>query len=108
MRKSLWHVIPVLLAVFLCGCGGGSGSSGTVTIDPRSVLLAQSQTKAFTVTVTQCSDTRIRWSVTEGDSGGTITSDGVYTAPTNAGTYHVVATCDSDSSVYDTATVTVD
>ena len=107
MRTILGWGVPAVLAIFLFGCGGGSGSSGSVTIDPRSILLSVGQTKAFSVTVTQCTDTRVRWSVTEGDAGGTVTSDGVYTAPTTPGTYHVVAVCDADTSVNDTATVTV-
>ena len=105
MRIVFLQAAPILLALFLCGCGGGS--SRTVTIDPRSTQVSTGQTKVFSVTVTQCVDTRVRWTVTEGDTGGTITSDGVYTASGTPGTYHVVAACDTDPSVYDTATVNV-
>src|SRR5262249_14589005 len=39
--------------------------------------------------------------------GGTINSSGMYTAPANAGTYHVVATSVADTSKSKTAAVTV-
>jgi hypothetical protein len=33
-----------------------------------------------------------RWSIVQGASGGAVTNDGKYTAPSTAGTYHVLAT----------------
>ncbi len=107
MRTFYRGGIAAVLALVLVGCGLGSGSTGKVTIDPGSITLSPGQTKAFTVTVTQCRDTRVNWSVTEGDTGGKIKSDGVYTAPDTPGTYHVLASCDTDSNVNDTSTVTV-
>jgi hypothetical protein len=49
----------------------------------------------------------VTWSVQEGAAGGTITPTGVYTAPENAGTYHVVATSAADISRTAVAAVAV-
>jgi hypothetical protein len=43
----------------------------------------------------------------EGNSGGTITSAGLYTAPNTAGTYHVLVTSQADTTKSATAVVTV-
>jgi hypothetical protein len=103
----------VLLGVLLCllsGCGGGSGSSGpavSVTLSPTTASLAPAATQPFTATVAHNSNTAVTWSVQEGAAGGSITSAGVYTAPGTAGTYHVVATSQADSTKTAVATVTV-
>ncbi len=47
------------------------------------------------------------WSVQEGAAGGTVSTTGVYTAPANAGTYHVVATSQADTTKIATVAVTV-
>jgi hypothetical protein len=49
----------------------------------------------------------VTWSVIELQNGGAISSTGVFTAPANAGTYHVVATSNADESKSATATVIV-
>jgi hypothetical protein len=58
-------------------------------------------------TVTGATDTSVTWSVQEGAAGGTITSAGVYTAPTSEGTYHAVATSRADPARSAVATLTV-
>jgi hypothetical protein len=52
-------------------------------------------------------DSAINWSVEEGSAGGTITSDGYYTAPATTGTFHVIATLASDANKSAAASVTV-
>jgi hypothetical protein len=47
------------------------------------------------------------WSVQEGPAGGSITGDGVYTAPAANGVYHVIATLKTDASKTFTIPVTV-
>ena len=69
-----------------------------VAISPSPGAVYACQTLAFTATVTGASDTRVTWSVQEGAAGGTITTAGAYTAPANAGTYHVVAASVADPS----------
>jgi len=65
------------------------------------------QAQAFTATVTGSSNTSVTWSVQEGASGGSITNAGLYNAPANAGTFHVLATSQADATKVATATVTV-
>jgi len=38
-------------------------------------------------------DQHVTWDLEEGAAGGTITADGLYTAPSTTGTFHVRATC---------------
>jgi RHS repeat-associated protein len=47
------------------------------------------------------------WTIKEGFVGGTVTADGVYTAPANAGIYHVSVALASEATKVSTATVTV-
>ncbi len=63
-----------------------------VTITPATGAADACRTATFSATVTGTSNTAVTWSVQEGVAGGTISSTGVYTAPSVAGTYHVVAT----------------
>jgi hypothetical protein len=78
-----------------------------VTISPTSVNLAQGGTAQFTATVTGTTNTAVTWSVLEGTPGGTVTSGGLYTAPLDAGAYHVVATSQADTSQSATAIAAV-
>ncbi len=78
-----------------------------VTISPSAPSVSINGTQAFTATVKYATDTSVTWSVKEGSTGGTITSAGVYTAPSTAGTYHVIATSVEDTTKSATAEVTV-
>jgi hypothetical protein len=49
----------------------------------------------------------VAWSVAEGSTGGSVSSGGVYTAPSSSGTYHVVATAHASATATARATVTV-
>lgn len=49
----------------------------------------------------------VNWSIAEGAAGGSITSGGVYIAPSAAGTYHVIATSTADPAKTATTIVTV-
>lgn len=85
-------VFFLLLALAgMAGCGGGSSSSSsttttTVTISPATATVGTGLTQQFTGTVTNNSNTAVTWQV-NGVSGGTstvgtITTAGLYTAPT--------------------------
>jgi len=52
-----------------------------VAINPTSAALATGATQQFTATVTGSSNTAVTWTAT----GGTVSSSGLYTAPTTAG-----------------------
>jgi hypothetical protein len=106
----------VLLASVLAvaSCGGGAArqdaialASVDVVVEPASILLTTGASTTFTASVTGVADTAVSWSVREGAAGGEISSTGVYTAPSEPGTYHVVATSSADPTRSATATVSV-
>ncbi len=76
----------------LIGCTGAAtgGPAVQVQISPNTAEVKPLGTLSFTATVAGGSDSSVLWSVSEAD-GGSITSDGVYTAPPRDGVYHVVA-----------------
>lgn len=65
------------LAVNAASFGLGTGPSGTqVTVSPPRAVVPLGGTQQFT------SNTSVNWSVVQGPMGGSITSTGLYTAPT--------------------------
>jgi chitinase len=82
-------------------------SNASVAINPTTATLSPGGTQTFTVTVSGTPDGSVTWSVDEGTTGGTVTTEGVYTAPAARGVYHVTAASRFDPSKKATATVTV-
>jgi len=87
--------------------GSGSGPTETppppppqVYVYPPTAVLGPTGVCAFG------SNTRVQWSVQEA-GGGSVTGEGVYTAPGTPGVFHVVATDPSGAFQPATATVTV-
>ena len=113
--KTLTRLIVPLLLGTLAACGGNGGGGGNpnppgggnVTVSPKSVTLKSGDSATFNASVEGTTEPKILWTVEGDETPGTITSTGVYTAPTKAGTYQVVATNAVDSSKKDTAEVTV-
>jgi hypothetical protein len=78
-----------------------------VTISPGSAAVDACRTLAFQATVSGASSSAVTWTVQEGSAGGSITTAGIYTAPSVAGTYHVVATSQAAPTSSATVAVTV-
>src|ERR1017187_2256080 len=78
-----------------------------VAIQPDSVTMPPGLMVPFSGTVNGSRNMALDWSVAEGPSGGTVTAQGLYTAPTATGIYHVVATSRTDATKSATAAVTV-
>jgi uncharacterized protein YjdB len=104
--------IATLLALAACS---GTSPTAQQPVDPGGVTVALSPTIAqvrptevlpFVATVSGASNPAVRWHVAE-SGGGTIDSNGLYQAPAQAGTFHVVATSVADGSKTATAAVTV-
>ena len=77
-----------LLILTLAGCTlSGSQAATTpavaVTLSPTSASVQAGQTQQFTATLSGSTNTAVTWSA----SGGSISSSGLYTAPTSAGGY---------------------
>lgn len=112
-KLALWILLAATIGAGLCttACGGGSSAPSlpaiTVSVSPPSPAVSQGATQTFTASVSGTTNTAVTWSVQEGAAGGSVTSAGVYTAPSTAGTIHVEATSQADSTKSATATVTV-
>ncbi|MBL9037911.1 MAG: hypothetical protein JNG84_05280 [Archangium sp.] len=91
-----------------CECGKPPTQQVTITvvIDPASVTLTTGATQAFTATVVGGATGNVLWTVEE-STGGTITSEGRYTAPTTVGAFHVRATSVDDATAFARATVSI-
>jgi YD repeat-containing protein len=87
---------------------------GVVTVSPTSAVLFPTQTQQFTADVSGTTTLSVTWSVNGVVGGnatlGTISSTGLYTAPTTAPsppTLTVTATNAADPSFFDSATVVI-
>jgi hypothetical protein len=88
-----------------------ASASVTVTLTPRRAPLTLKQKQQFTATVSGTTNTGITWQV-DGVTGGsstigTITTSGLYTPPSTAGTHTVTARSKANTSVTAKATVWV-
>jgi Glycosyl hydrolases family 39 len=83
----------------------------TIAITPTSASINTGTTKQFVATVTGSTNTGVKWlvdGVLGGSStSGTITTGGLYTAPSTAGTHTVSVTANVDPTQSASATVTV-
>jgi chitinase len=82
-----------------------------VSVDPQSTYVACGKTATFRALITGTDTKGVVWTVQE-SGGGTVSSSGVYTAPSTvpAGTtvtYHILATSTADPAKTATAAVTV-
>jgi RHS repeat-associated protein len=89
--------------------GGTSQAGVSVSVSPSAATLYAQQTKQFSATVTNTSNSAVTWSITPAGAGS-ITSSGLYTAPSTINaqqTVTVTAMSQADSSVAASATVTL-
>ncbi|MFZ0318427.1 MAG: Ig-like domain-containing protein [Candidatus Sulfotelmatobacter sp.] len=101
---------------FTLGCSGVNNAgitttqvSVSVTPTTASAVAGSTTTQQFTAIVQGSSNTAVTWTVVAGPSStaGTITSAGLYTPPSQAGTNTVTATSVADTTKSANATVTV-
>ena len=109
------------LVMTASGCGGaGGGGTGdpppskgstggtSVVVTPNGIgQVWQGTTVQFAAQVIGQTNQAVTWSVQEGSAGGVIDSTGLYTAPSAAGAFHVVATSQADPRASGIATVEV-
>lgn len=81
-----------------------------ISTDPAVIQAVAGETVGFKALVTGTMDKTVTWAASESD-GGTITQDGVYTAPAAAPggkkTFHITATSHTDPAKTATSTITV-
>ena len=107
----------LVLAAFLVACGGGGGSSPpvvAVSVTPSTVNTlwpnlqgAPLQAQQFTANVTGTSNTAVTWAISSGGTTDTISSTGLYTAPTSAPPTHVVVTATSQADTTKSGNATI-
>src|SRR5205085_2787120 len=137
LNEQKLPLAAVLALVFLCGCGtnhsttasqtpttspsqpgsgpttGGGGSTGSVTVSPTTASVSAGSSVQFTAQVAGESSTAVHWfvnAVQNGDSTvGTISSSGLYTAPSCKPPASVTVKAQSvaDGSIINTAAVTI-
>ena len=100
------------VSVLFSGCSGlpRGGSSGGISVSPTTASVAVGKTQQFTAAVTGSTNTGVTWSVAGGTPNGTITSTGLYTAPTsvpNPPTVTVTATSQANTAKSASAKVTI-
>jgi hypothetical protein len=114
IKRAINNFLPLLLvAFFLAGCTGNSAKSPvTVKISPSSAQVYAGLTAKFTASVTGTSNIAVTWEVNgkvSGDSSiGTISTNGLYTAPAtvaSASTVTIRAISQEDSNASDSVTV---
>ena len=91
--------------------GGGSNPPGnpnsTISIFPESETLrigGQRQFSGWDATVGQYD---VTWNLEEGTEAGSITADGLYTAPSTPGTFHLIATSSHNTALSASAPLTI-
>jgi hypothetical protein len=124
VRRLVLACVLLAMGAWTLSCGGGGAGSVTpppppppsiqVVVTPNSGTVLLGETLAFTATVSNSTDTSVVWSVNGVTGGspqaGSITADGVYTAPADlpqGGTVQVTATSHADSSKFATVGVTI-
>jgi hypothetical protein len=80
-----------------------SDTSVSVTVSPTRAFMRGAQQQQFAATISGTTNTAVTWKAT----GGTVTSGGLYTAPSSVGTYTITATSAADSTKSSFAVVTV-
>ena len=108
MRRVFLLLLGLSPLLLLDGCASSAPKQPIIVIvTPLSVSVPVGQSQTFIATVTGTSNTAVTWSVT---GSGSITSAGVYTAPSTVPTpsqVTVKATSQADSTKSGTAMVTV-
>ena len=83
-----------------------AGTVIEVSIIPNAVTVTKDATFQFRVNVKNTTNTAVDWKVLHGN-GGSINSNGLYTAPNTVGTFQITAISKADTSMFALATVTV-
>ena len=82
-------------------------SAGSITIYPASETLRTGGQRRFSGWDSGVGQYDVTWSLQEGAAAGTITPDGLYTASSTPGTFHLIATSSHNTSSSATAPLTI-
>ena len=121
MRRLCFLAVALAFVLISSGCGGGSSSTktsnpsgGSLTVTPASASVALGQSAAFSAHAASGSTPAVTWSVNGVNGGnsalGTISSSGVYTAPSSFPANNkvtIAATAKSNAGEHASATATI-
>jgi hypothetical protein len=94
-----------VLAIVLCGQSTEAPTHVLLRIQPSEVTVRVRESVQFSATVIGA-HAGVRWIVEE-KNGGTIDSNGFYTAPRRIGVFHVIAVSEADPRARASGTITV-
>lgn len=100
-------IILLPITIWMAACNNDGPWAVSVHLTPESTQVKAGKSHGFSANVVGVKSSDVTWSVLEGPTGGTITQQGVYTAPLTPNVYHVVATSVAFPSERGIATVTV-
>ena len=114
-------LVLVLCGVLLVAAGCGSSaasqpqaggfdppaSAATVSIFPASETLRTGGQRQFSGWDSSVGQYDVTWSLQEGAAAGTITADGLYTAPSTPGNFHLIATSSHNTNLSATASLKI-
>jgi hypothetical protein len=93
-RLSLWLLFTALL---ISASPDQGQATISIMINPPEATVHIGETQSFLALVNGTVNTGIQWAVQEAD-GGSITKEGIYTAPRDIGIYHVIAMATIDGA----------
>ncbi len=79
----------------------------SVSVSPQAATLIPGGSQLFTATIGGSANQAVQWSIEEGSEGGSISNEGLYTAPGVEGYYHVKAASEADATRSAVSTVHV-
>ncbi len=107
VSQSLWLTVATdWNGSHTLASGAGVPPAVSVAVAPATATLGRGMSTTFAATVSYAANTAVAWSVVEA-GGGSVTTGGVYTAPSTLGTYHVRATSVADPTKFAEAAVSV-
>jgi hypothetical protein len=105
--KLFRGVFLALISLILVACGSDDDKDNvSISISPMTATIQAGASQTFTANVVGSKNKTVTWKVNEA-AGGSITANGVYTAPATAGTYYVTATSVADNKKSASAAITV-
>src|SRR5271169_1868045 len=124
MLRIIGIALPLAFVIAAAGYGGSSGTKGAtqssasnppadptpaaaVSISPASETLRTGEQRQFSGWDSTVGQYDVTWSLQEGAAAGTITADGLYTAPGTPGNFHLIATSSHNTNLSATASLAV-
>src|SRR6516225_217898 len=124
MLRNIGIALLLAFVVAAAGCNGGPvskvstspggsnapgdpASAATISISSASETLRIGRQRQFSGWDSTVGQHDVTWSLQEGAAAGTITADGLYTAPSTPGNFHLIATSSHNTNLSATAPLTI-